>query len=60
LGGGNDHLGEQRLMAVNDDVDVIGLHDAKIGLGLQRSGCAEQLGVHEKRPVRSVVSMAAR
>jgi hypothetical protein len=29
-------------MAVHDDVDVVLFHDAQVGLGLERVGCAEQ------------------
>jgi hypothetical protein len=42
LGRGHDHLGEHRLMAVDDDVDVVFLHDAQVGFGLQRIGGAEE------------------
>ena len=42
LAHGHDHLGEYRLMAVDDDIDVVFLHDAQVGFGLQGVGGAEQ------------------
>jgi len=41
LGRGHDHLREDRLVAVDDDVDVIFLQDAEVGFGLQRRWSAE-------------------
>jgi len=38
----DDHLREQRLVAVHYDVDLIGLQNAQVGLGEGRCGCAEE------------------
>jgi hypothetical protein len=42
LAHGHDHLGEDRLVAVDDDVDMVFFHDAQVGFGLQRIGGAEK------------------
>jgi len=42
LGHGHDHLGKHRLMAVHDDVDMVFLHHAQVGFGLQRIGGPEE------------------
>ena len=42
LGHGHDHLGEHRLMAMDDDVDVVFLHYTQVGLGLQGIWSAEK------------------
>ena len=46
----NDHFGQAGIMAVNNDVDVVLLHDADVGGGVDRLGGAEhnvgELGAH--------------
>ena len=41
LGGHVDHLGQQRLMAVDDDVDVVFFQDAQVDLAGHRRRAAE-------------------
>ena len=42
LDGGDDHLGERRLVAVDDDVDLVRLEHAQVDLGDHRAWRAEE------------------
>ena len=48
----HDHLGQRRVVAVDDDVDHVLLHDAQVGVGVHGLGGAEQhvgeLGAHHR------------
>ena len=37
----NDHLGQRGIVAVNNDVDVVFLHNADVSLGVDGAGSAE-------------------